>query len=328
MTDAGDTFFVPFFCAENSTTTAQCAAGTQSKYHVQFTSSDGLTEMRSFVCTKSSNDYAPTAVVKRTARGLRVQPSAQAILQRRDFKAFLPGPSGKLRDCSDRGHLFYDGSKRTYICECDPGFTGESCETGICTQSNASTEGIDVQYRTYTVVIGVDSINYGVESVLLSDASNIASLKAKPSTVWRYQLIVYCDNKIALPVYIGGNYDEFNKAMKSDLRNLYCIRSEQQQGPFNLADVFQVAVGGLGRLVRGLIIFYTENQTYMKVDLEEFISVTRSYRQELYLVAMDAQRHDSLAYDDYTDLRAAAFVTGGNILFVDGNEQMVAPRLS
>ncbi|KAK6026112.1 hypothetical protein OSTOST_07970, partial [Ostertagia ostertagi] len=35
MTDAGDTFFVPFFCAENSTTTAQCAAGTQSKYHVQ-----------------------------------------------------------------------------------------------------------------------------------------------------------------------------------------------------------------------------------------------------------------------------------------------------
>ncbi|KAK6055987.1 hypothetical protein COOONC_06507, partial [Cooperia oncophora] len=34
MTDVGDAYFVPFFCVENSSTTVQCAAGTESKYNV------------------------------------------------------------------------------------------------------------------------------------------------------------------------------------------------------------------------------------------------------------------------------------------------------
>nr|CDJ88706.1 Protein C49C3.4 [Haemonchus contortus] len=310
VTNTGDAFFVPFFCVANSSTTGQCAAGTQNKYHVQYTSSDGLSEMRSFLCSQSSFGNAANCLQKNSRGDFECS---------EESSPFYRGPTGKLRDCSDRGHLVYDNLGGSYVCQCDPGFTGESCETGICPQSNTSTDGVDVQYRSYTVVIGVDWFNYGLESVLLEDASNIVSLKSEPPTIWRYQLIVYCDNKKALPVYIGGSFDEFNKEMKSDLGGLFCSATTVQEDPFDLTDVFQAAVSGLGRLVRGIIVFYTEKQTSMQVDLERFISISRNYRQELYLVAMDPNGVDSLPYDDFKDLRAATFSTGGNILFMDGN---------
>ncbi|KAK5978181.1 hypothetical protein GCK32_007558 [Trichostrongylus colubriformis] len=304
VTDTGDAYFIPFFCADNSSTSAQCAAGTQNKYHVQYTSSDGLSEMRSFVCTKSTVESAANCRQTNSKGDFECSQSRSP---------FYRGPTGKLRDCSDKGHLIYDISKRSYICECDPGFTGESCEIGICPYSKASTEGVDVQYRTYTVIIGVDSDNYGLEGLLLGDASDMVSVEAEPSTIWRYQLILYCDNKIAVPVYIGGSYEEFNKAMKS---NAFCTAPKRQ--PFDMVDVFQTAVNGLGRLVRGLIVFYTEKQADMQVNLERFISVSRNYRQEMYLIAVD-ETSGQLAYDDFTDLRAAVFATGGNILFVDSS---------
>ncbi|XGW17273.1 hypothetical protein V3C99_002127 [Haemonchus contortus] len=312
VTNTGDAFFVPFFCVGNSSTTSQCAAGTQNKYHVQYTSSDGLSEMRSFLCSQSGLGNAANCLQKNSKGDFECS---------EESSPFYRGPTGKLRDCSDRGHLVYDNSGGSYVCQCDPGFTGESCETGICPQSNTSTDGVDVQYRSYTVVIGVDFYNYGVESVLLEDASNIVSLKSEPSTIWRYQLIVYCDNKKALPVYIGGSFDEFNKAIKSDPGSLgiFCSETANPEDPFDLTDVFQAAVSGLGRLVRGIIVFYTEKQSYMQVDLEKFISVSRNYRQELYTVAIDPNGKESLPYDNFKDLRAATFSTGGNILFMDGN---------
>lgn len=69
--------------------------------------------------------------------------------------------------------------------------------SGLCQQSNDFSEGLDVRYRTYTLVIGVDASNYGLGRVLLNDAAKLTSLKTQPQTVWRYQLMLYCNNKIS-----------------------------------------------------------------------------------------------------------------------------------
>ncbi|KAK6055988.1 hypothetical protein COOONC_06508, partial [Cooperia oncophora] len=113
----------------------------------------------------------------------------------------------------------------------------------ICTQSNASTEGVDVQYRSYTVVIGVDSINYGLEGVLLKDASNLVSLKAEPPTIWRYQLLVYCDNKKGFTTSLyWRKLRRVQCSNEIELKDTFCIGPEDQPKPFDLTEVFQVAV--------------------------------------------------------------------------------------
>ncbi|ETN68771.1 hypothetical protein NECAME_15645 [Necator americanus] len=184
----------------------------------------------------------------------------------------------------------------------------------ICQEKNTPDEA-DTRYRTYTVIIGVDK--YGIESLLLDDAAIFARPKQEPTTIWRYQLILYCSNGNVLPLYIGGNFTDFNAAMSS--RTGFC--SQVKDDEFNLANIYRAAVTGLGRFVRGMIIFYNEAPYLMNVDLEEFIAISKVYRQELFIYAVDPEYPGhSVVYKNFNDVRDAAYITGGNILFGDFND--------
>ncbi|VDL70546.1 unnamed protein product [Nippostrongylus brasiliensis] len=265
LASSGDAFFVPFFCKNNSST-ALCAAGTQDKYHVQYTSTNGFSEMRSFACSNSDTNSAANCLKENSYSDIECT-GAQ--------KPFFRGPTGKVLDCSNNGQLQYISATKNYVCNCNAGFTGVSCEIGLCEKPTPAMEEVDVEFRTYTIVIGVDATSYGLESVLLRSVANLTSLSSQPRTIWRYQLILYCDNKQVLPVYIGGSFDDFNAMMTSSLRDTYC--SNPAYAKFDLTQVYQSAVSSLGRFV-----FYTEKQTSMELDLDTFMSVSRNYRQEAF----------------------------------------------
>lgn len=316
LTGTGDAYFVPLFCTASNNTDARCAAGTQNKYDVQYFSSDGLSEMRSFICSESGMNNADNCL-QRNGEGDVECTGAQ--------EPFYRGPTGRVRDCSNNGRLFFDVVSTSYICQCDPGYSGISCETGLCQQSNDFSEGLDVRYRTYTLVIGVDASNYGLGRVLLNDAAKLTSLKTQPQTVWRYQLMLYCNNKITIPVYTGGSFVDFNMAMKSNLRDFYCSNSTSDQ--FDLTEVYRSAVRSLGRSVRGIIAFYTEKQSSVRVNVEEFISVSRNYRQELFVFVVVPKGAAIVNYEDFSALRSAVFSSGGNVMFVDSDENNNVPEL-
>ncbi|KAK6740251.1 hypothetical protein RB195_008614 [Necator americanus] len=305
MTAAGDAFFVPYFCTSDNSPIQDCPAGTQNKYDVQFTGDNGLSEMRSFACSQSQMSILASC---------QQQDSDGNYECIGDRAPFYRGPTAVVKDCSRHGRLYYDVQTTNYTCECDPGYTGESCEIGICQEKNTPDEA-DTRYRTYTVIIGVDK--YGIESLLLDDAAIFARPKQEPTTIWRYQLILYCSNGNVLPLYIGGNFTDFNAAMSS--RTGFC--SQVKDDEFNLANIYRAAVTGLGRFVRGMIIFYNEAPYLMNVDLEEFIAISKVYRQELFIYAVDPEYPGhSVVYKNFNDVRDAAYITGGNILFGDFND--------
>ncbi|EYC00104.1 hypothetical protein Y032_0118g773 [Ancylostoma ceylanicum] len=305
MTSSGDAFFVPVFCTTESHPGTSCVASTQNKYDVQFTSSNGLSEMRSFICQRSQTDNSADCQQKDSNGNFECIG---------DQAPFYRGPTGAILDCSSHGHLYYDITKNRYLCECDARYTGESCEIGICHETKTPPDEADARYRTYTVVVGVDKDNYGSEEYLLGNVSNVALPEKEPSTVWRYQLILYCDNGKVLPVYAGGSFKDFANAVKSKPRQIFCDNSKKDEdGAFDINTVYRAAVNGLGRVVRGMIVFYNELPTQMKVNLEEFIVMSRVYRQELFIYALDTT--NTLPYADFSDVRNATFITGGNILY-------------
>ncbi|RCN36384.1 hypothetical protein ANCCAN_17741 [Ancylostoma caninum] len=280
ITPSGDAFFVPLFCTNDSSPGTSCAAGTQNKYdiqaslypaHFQFTSSNGLSEMRSFVCQQSQTDNSANC---------RQKDSNGNFECIGDRAPFYRGPTGAIFDCSTHGHLYYDIRENKYLCKCDTGYTGVSCETGTCEEEITPPDEADTRYRTYTVVVGVGRKSYGSEDKLLADAANVTLPDEEPSTVWRYQLILYCDNGKVLPVYVGGSFKDFSNAVKSKPSQIVC-ESPVENPSFDINSIYRAAVTGLGRLVCGMIVFYNELASQMKVDLEKFIVMSRVYRQQV-----------------------------------------------
>ncbi|KAL6728334.1 hypothetical protein Aduo_010115 [Ancylostoma duodenale] len=309
ITPSGDAFFVPLFCTNDSSPGTSCAAGTQNKYDIQFTSSNGLSEMRSFVCQQSQTDNSANCQQNDSNGNFECTG---------DHAPFYRGPTGAVLDCSNHGHLYYDVRKNKYLCECDAGYTGESCEIGICQEAEAAPDEADTRYRTYTVVVGVGTESYSSEDNLLADAANVTLPDQEPPTVWRYQLILYCDNGKVIPVYVGGSFKDFTNAVKSKPSQIVC-EGPAKSPSFDINGVYRAAVTGLGRLIRGMIMFYNELPSQMKVDLEKFIVMSRIYRQELFVYALDTTKTKErpLPYESFSAVRDAAFITGGNILFGD-----------
>ncbi|RCN30684.1 hypothetical protein ANCCAN_23548 [Ancylostoma caninum] len=277
--------------------------------HFQLTSSSGLSEMRSFVCQRSQTDNSANC---------RQKDSNGNFECIGDRAPFYRGPTGAIFDCSTHGHLYYDIRENKYLCKCDTGYTGVSCETGTCQEERTPLDEADSRYRTYTVVVGVGRKSYGSENKLLADAANVTLPDQEPSTVWRYQLILYCDNGKVLPVYVGGSFKDFCNAVKSKPDQIVC-ESPVENPSFDINSIYRAAVTGLGRLVCGMIVFYNELASQMKVDLEKFIVMSRVYRQQLFVYALDTTKTKMhpIPYANFSAVRDAVFITGGNILFGD-----------
>ncbi|EFO91907.1 hypothetical protein CRE_12277 [Caenorhabditis remanei] len=110
---------VPFFCDSTPKNTNNCVAGTQSKYDIQFVSGE-FTVIRSFQCRPGVGQINPKC---------KNVDSNGNYYCNRDKLPYMRGPTGQIPDCLGHGHVEYDFAfSEAYICVCDDGYSGDSCE--------------------------------------------------------------------------------------------------------------------------------------------------------------------------------------------------------
>ncbi|EGT41994.1 hypothetical protein CAEBREN_13901 [Caenorhabditis brenneri] len=110
---------VPFFCDSKPTSTNTCIPGSESKYDIQFVAGE-FTVIRSFQCRPGVGQINPNC---------KNIDSNGNYYCNRDKLPYMRGPTGQVPDCLGHGHVEYDfGFAEAYICVCDDGYSGDSCE--------------------------------------------------------------------------------------------------------------------------------------------------------------------------------------------------------
>uniref|UniRef100_A0A1I7X6R7 EGF-like domain-containing protein n=1 Tax=Heterorhabditis bacteriophora TaxID=37862 RepID=A0A1I7X6R7_HETBA len=216
-------------------------------------------------------------------------------------------PTGKVLDCSGSGHLVYNNS--TYECQCDGGYNGTSCEIGECPEKNTT---LDTFYRTYTVVIGMDT-STDISEWVFKDVNETARID-ETSVIWQYQLIIYTVENEVIPLYIGNNYEHFIRSLNY---TKWDVNAFMDHAAIDLTRVYESAVSAVGRQSKGLISFYVETAD-ITVTLSEFYSVAQQYRQQLYIFR---KVNDECSPNE--EVIKAAFSTGGcYISYSDGGKNI------
>ncbi|UMM26280.1 hypothetical protein L5515_010051 [Caenorhabditis briggsae] len=110
---------VPFFCDNTPIVTSNCVPGSESKYDIQFVAGE-FTVIRSFQCRPGVGQ------IKSNCRNKDVNGNYYC---NREKLPYMRGPTGQIPDCLGHGHVEYDfANAEAYICVCDDGYSGDSCE--------------------------------------------------------------------------------------------------------------------------------------------------------------------------------------------------------
>ncbi|CAI2352148.1 unnamed protein product [Caenorhabditis sp. 36 PRJEB53466] len=266
--------FVPFFCNQPSTSES-CISGTENKYDVQF-NFDDYSVTRSFLCSKSSEAFDPKCTNQ----------DVYGNYQCTGNSPFMRGPTGKVADCTSakNGRLVVNygeaPGEETYSCDCYGDYQPPNCAAASCSDPNTDPLANDNSWRTFTIVLVIDA-GVSTFSVVQEDVAQFLRLEAAIPSIWKYQLLTYCADGSVTNLYSGGAFDKFNASLLTT-SNVECS-APAQPGAVDLTKVYQTAVRGLGRNVRGLIALYTESSEMIGVDLSDFIAASRTYRQELFV---------------------------------------------
>uniref|UniRef100_A0A8R1EMG7 EGF-like domain-containing protein n=1 Tax=Caenorhabditis japonica TaxID=281687 RepID=A0A8R1EMG7_CAEJA len=112
--------FAPFFCDPAPFhDTRQCVKGAENKYDIQFVAGE-FTVIRSFQCRPGKG------VVDSNCQNVDANGNVYCDRATAPYKR---GPTGQLTDCLGHGHLEFDFfDTQSYICVCDQGYNGASCE--------------------------------------------------------------------------------------------------------------------------------------------------------------------------------------------------------
>ncbi|CAI5449094.1 unnamed protein product [Caenorhabditis angaria] len=294
--------FVPYFCDVPNT---KCISGTENKFDVRIVA-DGYSISRSFFCSSSSTSISTNCQGK----------DAYGNYQCSGVSPFKRGPTGKITDCSRHGTLFYDFSSTSsdysarYECNCDSasGFTGASCEIANCKIPNNDGLSIENIYRTYTVVIGTDgTIPYF--KFAAKNAQTYFGLGSNIATIWRFQLFAQCSDGQLQNLYSGGSYNDFSTVFKSPNLLLKC--NVTSTNIVDLSNVYSSVVSGLGKNVRGAIVYYTEIPTSINVSTSALLSLAQTYQQQLFVVSVD-ETTPITSLDP--SISQAAIATGGFLI--------------
>ncbi|CAB3405760.1 unnamed protein product [Caenorhabditis bovis] len=289
-------WFVPYFC--DNIPQNDCVKGTEGKYDIQISVGNKYQFTRSFVCaeSKSSPEYNC-----RNKDALGNYQCAQNVAP------FKRGPTGKLTDCSGHGRLVFNNIYE-FKCECDDSFSGDSCEIGSCSSTQTDFLSIDTKYRTYTVIVGVAN-NY-IE-ISLEDAKNVFQISNdNNNNIWKYQLIVYCNLDQVEVLYSGGDIAKFNKAFETRQADMF-IQCKENDNTFDLTRIYNIGIQGVGNNVNGLLAFFTEEPKYVNVSLNEFIQVSQTYKQQLFVFT--APECDTPSLLPYSVVQAT-MSTGGFVI--------------
>ncbi|PIC31180.1 hypothetical protein B9Z55_011956 [Caenorhabditis nigoni] len=296
--------FIPFFCSSQPTPTT-CISGAESKYDAQFVS-DSFSITQSFQCRPGVGPI-DTCKLK----------DANGNNQCSGIAPFKRGPHANLYDCSNHGHLEYDATNNVFRCKCDnENFSGQSCEIATCSTKNSDPLATDNNYHTYTVVVGLDQANGFLP---LDDAQELFGSLDSLSHVWKYQLLTVCaDGKYDM-LYSGSDLKNF-KDMFNDTNYLKIARTcntPAQAGVHDLTDIYKQSVKGIGRNVKGIIVYFSEVSKMINVTLDDFITASQPYQQQLFVYAFDESAIIPLTVGD--SVVKAAMSTGGFLIqsFID-----------
>ncbi|EFP03819.1 hypothetical protein CRE_28693 [Caenorhabditis remanei] len=300
--DTSSTFyqFIPFFCSSQPTT-ATCISGADSKYDAQFVS-DTFSITQSFQCRPGDG---PTDDCKNKDANGNNQCSGSAPFKR--------GPTGSVYDCSNHGYLRYNESTSKFRCKCEDNSSGDSCEVVTCNNKNNDPLATDNYYHTYTVVVGLENANGFLvldDAQVLFGLNNVSSL----SSVWKYQLLTICADGIFDMVYSGSDLDKF-KTIFTDPNYLTVARTcnaSPTNGSHDLTTIYKEAVKGIGRNVKGIIVYYSEVSSMINVTLDGFILASQPYQQQMFVYAVTETSIVPLNNAD--SISQAAMSTGGFLI--------------
>ncbi|CDH93371.1 EGF-like domain-containing protein [Caenorhabditis elegans] len=295
--------FVPFFC-DNQPTPTTCISGAESKYDAQFVSND-FSVTQSFQCRPGNG---PTDNCKLKDSNGNYQCSGTS--------PFMRGPEGSLTDCSGHGHLEYDEPTKLFSCICDPGFSGPSCEIVTCTNQNTDPLAKDNAYHTYTVVVGLEKTN---GFLVFDDAKVLFGLPGLNGTVdlpevWKYQLLTICADGVFDMIYSGSDLGEFQRLFTSPNYELLArtCNTPPSPGVNDLTTIYKEAVKGIGRNVKGIIVYFSEVSSMINVTLDEFIAASQPYQQQFFVYAVDETSMPILPNGER--IAKAAMTTGGFLI--------------
>ncbi|ULT92901.1 hypothetical protein L3Y34_002825 [Caenorhabditis briggsae] len=301
-TSSGFYQFIPFFCSSQPTP-ATCISGAESKYDAQFVS-DSFSITQSFQCRPGGG---PIDTCQRKDANGNNQCSGIAPFKR--------GPHANLYDCSNHGHLEYNDTTKLFRCKCDDeNFSGQSCEIATCSTKNSDPLATDNNYHTYTVVVGLEQAN---GFLVLDDAQKLFGLSCLDSLsyVWKYQLLTVCaDGKYDM-LYSGSNLKNFKDMFflaSNDSKVARPCNTLAQDGVHDLTDIYKQSVKGIGRNVKGIIVYFSEASKMINVTLEDFITASQPYQQQFFVYAIDETEIFPLTGGD--NIVKAAMSTGGFLI--------------
>uniref|UniRef100_A0A1I7T098 EGF-like domain-containing protein n=1 Tax=Caenorhabditis tropicalis TaxID=1561998 RepID=A0A1I7T098_9PELO len=307
--------FVPFFCSSKPAQST-CISGAESKYDAQLVI-DTFSITQSFLCRPGSGP----------SDNCKLQDS-NGNNQCSGVTPFKRGPTGSLYDCSNHGILVYNKTTEKFRCDCADNFSGESCEIVECPVQNTDPLATDNNYHTYTVVIGLESAG---GTLVYDDGAEFFSLKLPDNlpNIWKYQLMTICADGVYDMIYSGSDLSEFKKLFKTYGRP---CNTRAANGVHDLTSIYQQAVKGVGRNVKGIIVYYSEVSSMINVTLDDFIRASQSYQQQMFVYAIDEGDGPTPVTNE--DIIKAAMSTGGFLINsnindkVDGNiEPSLIPDL-
>ncbi|KAF1755583.1 hypothetical protein GCK72_012033 [Caenorhabditis remanei] len=294
--DTSSTFyqFIPFFCSSQPTT-ATCIQGAESKYDAQFVS-DTFSITQSFQCRPGDG---PTDDCQNKDANGNNQCSGSAPFKR--------GPTGSVYDCSNHGYLRYNENTSKFRCECEVNVSGDSCEVFTCNNKNNDPLATDNYYHTYTVVVGLENVN---GPIVQEDAQILFGLSetAPFPSVWKYQLLTICADGTFDMVYSGSDLVQFRKMFAT---NIACNASPTD-GAHDLTTIYKESVKGIGRNVKGIIVYFSEASNMINVTLDDFILASQPYQQQMFVYAVTETSIVPLSND--VAIAQAAMSTGGFLI--------------
>ncbi|EGT52337.1 hypothetical protein CAEBREN_00115 [Caenorhabditis brenneri] len=279
--------FIPFFCSSQPSTT--CITGAESKYDAQLVT-DSFSITQSFQCRPGTGP----------SDNCKLQ-DANGNNQCSGVSPFHRGPSGTVYDCSNHGILEYKNDTQKFRCACESdAFTGDSCEVVSCSDPNLDPLAKDNAYHTYTIVLGLEA---GTGFLTIDDANELFGLQSltfdKLSEVWKYQLLTICADGVYMLVKYADTYR--------------ACQVPAADGVHDLTSIYQRAVQGIGRNVKGIIVYYTEASSMINVTLNDFITASQPYQQQLFVYAInEGNSPGKLLGND--SIVQAAMSTGGFLI--------------